>query len=64
MRFMVIVKATKESRRAFCLAAPAGNGKRVQIEVRRLLELEDLGPIEAVYRFQTAVGACTPNIPS
>lgn len=31
---------------------PAGEGRRAQIEVRRLYELEDFGPSEALERFR------------
>ena len=31
---------------------PAGEGRRAQIEVRRLFELEDFGPSDAIERFR------------
>jgi len=37
---------------------PAGKGKKAEIEVRQLYELEDFGPIEAIDRFrEIGVGA-------
>jgi hypothetical protein len=31
---------------------PVGNGKKAEIEVRQLYELEDFGPVEAIERFR------------
>jgi len=50
---LIQVKSEEEAREwAKRFPNPAGDGKEGEIEVRRLFELEDFGPSEAVERFR------------
>ena len=50
---LIQVKTEEEAREwAKRFPNPAGDGKQGEIEVRRLFELEDFGPSEAVERFR------------
>ena len=56
---LIQVKSEEEAREwARRFPNPAGDGKQGEIEVRRLFELEDFGPSEAIERFRDmGVGA-------